>query len=87
MFDAPSAVSARDATVRQSLKPRTEIEERVLCGARTRKGTPCRRLVQPGQRCAQHRGMASLLEKRPEQQTKVREKNAIQSNPQFNKDP
>ncbi len=32
------------------------------CGARTRRGTPCRRLVQPGQRCAQHRGQPSLLE-------------------------
>jgi hypothetical protein len=33
-----------------------------FCGARTRRGTACRRLVQAGQRCAQHRGQASLLE-------------------------
>lgn len=30
-------------------------EERVFCGALTRRGTPCRRLVRPGQRCRQHR--------------------------------
>ena len=33
-----------------------------FCGARTRRGTACRRLVQAGQRCSQHRGQASLLE-------------------------
>jgi hypothetical protein len=58
-------VSARDTvtTPKPELKP--EPVERVLCGARTKKGAPCRRLVLPGQRCAQHRGMASLLEKTP----------------------
>ena len=43
-------------------EPKPEAVERVICGARTKKGTPCRHLVLPGQRCAQHRGMASLLE-------------------------
>lgn len=33
-----------------------------FCGARTKRGKACRRLVQPGQRCPQHRGQASLLE-------------------------
>jgi len=32
------------------------------CGARTRKGTPCRRRVQPGERCHQHLGRPSILE-------------------------
>ena len=56
------SVSARDATAAQNPAPKPEPVERVLCGARTKKGTPCKRLVLPGQRCAQHRGMASLLE-------------------------
>ena len=34
---------------------------RVACGARTRRGTPCRHLVAPGERCAQHRGLPSIL--------------------------
>jgi hypothetical protein len=58
-----SSVSALDtATTR---KPEPEAVERVLCGARTKKGTPCKRLVLPGRRCAQHRGMPSLLETAP----------------------
>jgi hypothetical protein len=57
------AVSARDTMTTRNLELKPEVVERVLCGARTRKGTPCKRLVSPGQRCAQHRGMASLLEK------------------------
>ena len=59
-----SAVSARDTVTARNPEPKPEAVERVMCGARTKKGTPCRRLVPPGQRCAQHRGMASLLETR-----------------------
>ncbi|HZF38733.1 MAG TPA: hypothetical protein VE715_07910 [Blastocatellia bacterium] len=65
-----SAVSARDTVTTRNLESKPEVETqnlaslRVMCGARTKKGTPCRRLVPPGQRCAQHRGMASLLEAR-----------------------
>ncbi|MCI0390445.1 MAG: hypothetical protein MOB07_16985 [Acidobacteria bacterium] len=62
MLTAPAAVSARDATPRQIPLPLPETPERVLCGARTKKGTPCRRLVRPGQRCSQHRGLPSLIE-------------------------
>jgi hypothetical protein len=50
--EAPAAFSPPIAT------PETAA---VFCGARTRKGTPCRRLVKAGQRCAQHRGKPSLL--------------------------
>ena len=33
-----------------------------MCGARTKKGTPCRRRVHaPGERCFQHKGMAAML--------------------------
>ncbi len=57
-----STVSSRDATATQNPAPKSETTERVLCGARTKKGTPCKRLALPGQRCAQHRGKPSLLE-------------------------
>ncbi|HEV2666475.1 MAG TPA: hypothetical protein VG324_16270 [Blastocatellia bacterium] len=56
------AVSARDTLTTRNPEPKPEAVERVMCGARTKKGTPCRHLVPLGQRCAQHRGMASLLE-------------------------
>jgi len=64
--DSASAplVSARDTLTTRNPNPAPEAVERVLCGARTKKGTPCKHLVLPGQRCAQHRGMASLLETR-----------------------
>ena len=57
----PRPVSALDATPEQSLaQPGPDEEsadaERVFCGALTKKGTPCRRLVRPGERCPQHRG-------------------------------
>jgi hypothetical protein len=56
------AVLAQDSIVNSRSKPQSEASSRVLCGARTRRGTPCRHRVLPGQRCAQHRGMPSLLE-------------------------
>lgn len=59
-----SPVSARDTMTTRNPELKPEPVERVLCGARTRKGTACRRLVPLGQRCAQHRGMASLLNKK-----------------------
>ena len=34
---------------------------KVQCGARTRKGTPCKHLALPGERCAQHKGQPSML--------------------------
>ena len=58
------AVSARDTVTARNPELKPEAVERVMCGARTKKGAPCRHLVPPGQRCAQHRGMASLLEAR-----------------------
>jgi hypothetical protein len=37
-------------------------EEGYLCGARTRKGTPCKRRVHaPGQRCFQHKGLPAMV--------------------------
>jgi hypothetical protein len=60
--DSTPAVSARDTVAERDLEPKPEAVGRVMCGARTKKGTPCRHLVLPGQRCAQHLGMSSLLE-------------------------
>src|SRR5262245_58771278 len=62
--DSTPAVSARDTVTAPIPEPKPEAVGRVMCGARTKKGTPCRHLVPPGQRCAQHLGMASLLETR-----------------------
>jgi hypothetical protein len=61
MLNPPAAVSAQDATARKIPQLKSKTEDRILCGARTKKGTPCRRLVRSG-RCQQHRGMQSLLE-------------------------
>ena len=37
-------------------------DEGYVCGARTRKGTPCRRRVHaPGQRCFQHKGLPAMV--------------------------
>ncbi|MDQ3013732.1 MAG: hypothetical protein M3X11_23880 [Acidobacteriota bacterium] len=55
-------VSAQDSIVNPTSKLRVENKERVLCGAKTRRGTPCRHVVQPGQRCAQHQGLPSMLD-------------------------
>jgi hypothetical protein len=73
-----SAVSARDTVTTRNPELKPEIVERVLCGARTRKGTPCKHLVPPGQRCAQHRGMRSLLEPTPGRAALAKDKKADQ---------
>ena len=65
-----AAVSAEDTIVNRSLKPATDATEKVFCGARTRRGTPCRQLVKPGQRCAQHQGRPSMLGDNAEPQRK-----------------
>lgn len=62
---APPTVSAQDSIVNRSLQTRTTPTSKVFCGARTKRGTPCRHLVQPGQRCAQHKGMLSMLNDKP----------------------
>ncbi len=62
----PPASSARDSIVHSGptplANPQSSTETRVLCGARTRRGTPCRRRVLPGRRCNQHIGMPSMIE-------------------------
>ena len=62
---ATPAVSAQDSVVNRSLKATTQPTSKVFCGARTKRGTPCRHLVQPGLRCAQHKGKLSMLSDKP----------------------
>jgi len=54
-FDASAQAKPLVAATEQAVTPS------VFCGARTQRGKPCRRLVQPGQRCAQHRGRPSMV--------------------------
>ena len=65
--DSPVAptVSAWDATTGHGPKLTIEKPLRVQCGARTQRGTPCRHLVPPGERCAQHRGLPSMVPESP----------------------
>jgi len=61
--------SARTANRRNSTNQSAETlnqlpvdDKAYICGARTKKGTPCRRRVRvAGERCFQHKGMPSLL--------------------------
>jgi hypothetical protein len=61
--------SARVASQRDSTRPNADAlnplpanDKAYICGARTKKGTPCHRRVHAaGERCFQHKGMSSLL--------------------------
>ena len=55
----PTPVSALDATPLKNPVYQFEEEEKSFCGALTRKGTPCRRLVRRGERCSLHRRSGS----------------------------
>lgn len=58
-------VSAQDSIVNAASMRRAENvenKERVICGAKTKRGTPCRHVVQYGQRCKQHQGLSSMLD-------------------------
>jgi hypothetical protein len=55
-------VSAHDASALSRPVFRSDAATRVRCGARTKKGTPCKNPALPGERCARHRGMVSILE-------------------------
>jgi hypothetical protein len=56
-------VSAMDATaVQQPEFKAAPATAQTLCGARTKKGTPCKHRAAPGQRCAQHQGMKSMID-------------------------
>ena len=46
------------------------LDDTYICGARTKKGTPCSRRVHGQVRCWQHKGMAAML---PVEKLKIRE--------------
>jgi hypothetical protein len=56
-------VSAMDATAVQAPEFKAApATANTLCGARTKKGTPCKHRAAPGQRCSQHQGMKSMTD-------------------------
>jgi hypothetical protein len=63
------SLTRRDAKENSSAKPTDETANAAadddvvyICGARTKKGTPCRRRVHyAGQRCYQHKGMPAMM--------------------------
>lgn len=54
-----------EPTVERAKLAAQEDEPVYLCGAETKKGTPCTRRVKKGVRCWQHVGRESMLEKEP----------------------
>jgi hypothetical protein len=51
-----------DSTDRSAAPSQAADEKAYICGARTKKGTPCRRRVHSaGQRCFQHRGAVAMV--------------------------
>jgi hypothetical protein len=67
-----SSRPAGDSTTQrvETLNPIAPDDKAYICGARTKKGTPCHRRVHAaGERCFQHKGMPSLV---PESKLVVR---------------
>jgi hypothetical protein len=58
---APPAASTATSTADPSSSPASVEEVVYLCGARTKKGTPCSRRVHGPVRCWQHKGMPAML--------------------------
>ncbi len=67
MSQVPNTQQAPDTSVTPDPKLVSRIEKEAssevvyLCGARTKKGTPCQRRVQGPVRCWQHKGMPAML--------------------------
>jgi len=64
--EAPRLVIQRPAAIapaqtEASLKPEVTVEQTYICGARTKKGTPCSRRVHGPVRCWQHKGAPAML--------------------------
>jgi hypothetical protein len=60
-FSGPSVANA-GARPSNNLRSSALDDEVYICGARTRKGTPCRRRVHAaGERCFQHKGMPAMV--------------------------
>lgn len=57
-----SVESSQNSADRQTLIPGSTDDVLYICGARTKKGTPCHRRVHfAGERCYQHKGMPAIL--------------------------
>src|ERR1051326_5568785 len=63
LFSAPNEQSVAQANREQSNQAASVSNDEVyICGARTKKGTPCRRRVHAaGERCFQHKGMPAMV--------------------------
>ncbi len=62
--DSPRPATRRDSTKPnpETLNPPPADDNAYICGARTKKGTPCHRHVHvAGERCFQHKGMPAIL--------------------------
>jgi hypothetical protein len=58
----PTGATKNSPTALQPPSPTTSTTEAVfICGARTKKGTPCSRRVHGPVRCWQHKGMPAML--------------------------
>jgi hypothetical protein len=58
----PGRASVRERQSNQNQVASVANEEGYICGARTRKGTPCRRRVHVvGERCFQHKGLPAMV--------------------------
>lgn len=62
--DHSSTASAESTTLNpsQNSQPASEAEPVYICGARTKKGTPCARRVHSLIRCWQHKGTPAMLQ-------------------------
>jgi hypothetical protein len=58
---SPASESGVNSTEPRTSSPTTVEEVIYLCGARTKKGTPCSRRVHGPVRCWQHKGMPAML--------------------------
>ena len=66
LSDAPldlNLIAKRGANASSDVAPQTATDEvTYVCGARTKKGTPCRRRVHvAGERCYQHKGRTAMV--------------------------
>jgi len=61
-LESESQASTRNSSLSNANTVARVDEEVYICGARTKKGTPChRRVHSAGERCFQHKGMPAIL--------------------------
>ena len=66
----PTATQPSDNNAAGVMSQPSTIEEIYICGARTKKGTPCSRRVHGPVRCWQHKGEKAML---PQEKLKIQE--------------